>query len=329
MQRFFQIVAASVVLAACSANEDPGLPTLSVGIQVSPAMTLVMVAEEKGFFDEAGVDVEIEEFTAGKFALQAFLGGSLDVAISGEVPVTLATLQGNEFRVIGQVVDRTVNEVRVVARRDGDVSSPNAFFTEKRRRLATSFGGGPEFYTSEFLKEFGIAPDGVELVSQRPEDMPVALANGTVDAISIFDPFAAIAEARLGEDAVTFKDESLYSELYVIDVREELLSEKRTELISMLTGLRSAQDFIAENPEESKAILIEYTQLEPEIVDAIWENFVFEVAINDLFIDFTTAQAEWYISTGTAEGPVPNFRAVLYTDLLQEVDPAQVKLTGE
>src|SRR3989339_123978 len=70
------------------------LQKLRVGIQVSPAMTLVMVAEDKGFFDRAGIDVELKEFTAGKFALQAFLGGSLDLAVSGEVPVTLSTLQG-------------------------------------------------------------------------------------------------------------------------------------------------------------------------------------------------------------------------------------------
>jgi NitT/TauT family transport system substrate-binding protein len=82
------------------------LPKLTVGIQVSPAMTLVMVAEDKGFFDKAGVDVEIKEFTAGKFALQAFLGGSLDIAISGEVPVTLSSLQGNKFRVLAQVVEK-------------------------------------------------------------------------------------------------------------------------------------------------------------------------------------------------------------------------------
>ena len=46
-------------------NQGAALPKLTVGIQVSPAMALVMVAEDKGFFDKAGVDVEIKEFTAG------------------------------------------------------------------------------------------------------------------------------------------------------------------------------------------------------------------------------------------------------------------------
>jgi ABC-type nitrate/sulfonate/bicarbonate transport system substrate-binding protein len=134
-----------------ASSPRPNLPKLTVGIQVSPAMTLVMVAEDGGFFDRAGVDVEIKEFTAGKFALQAFLGGSLDIAISGEVPVTLSTLQGNKFRVIAQVVERTINEVRVVARREAGLDTPETYFGAKKRKLATSFGGGPEFFTYNFL----------------------------------------------------------------------------------------------------------------------------------------------------------------------------------
>jgi NitT/TauT family transport system substrate-binding protein len=117
-----------------ASSPPPSLPKLTVGIQVSPAMTLVMVAEDAGFFDRAGIDVEIKEFTAGKFALQAFLGGSLDIAISGEVPVTLSTLQGNKFRVITQVVERTINEVRVVARREAGLDTAEGYFGAKRRR---------------------------------------------------------------------------------------------------------------------------------------------------------------------------------------------------
>jgi ABC-type polar amino acid transport system ATPase subunit len=158
------LLLAVAVLCGCRGKADKRdasvLPELTVGIQVSPAMTLVMVAEDKGFFDAAGVDVVIKEFTAGKFALRAFLGGSLDVAISGEVPVTLATLQGNKFRVIAQVVERTVNECRVVVRRDETASTPEAYFKAKRRTLATSFGGGPEFFTHEFLKKHGLTVAG-------------------------------------------------------------------------------------------------------------------------------------------------------------------------
>ena len=313
---------------APAAQAAPKKGKLTVGIQVSPAMTLVMVAKDKGFFDKAGVDVEIKEFTAGKFALQAFLGGSLDIAVSGEVPVTLSTLQGNKFRVIGQVVERTINECRVVARKVDGSDTPEKYFSKKKRTLATSFGGGPEYFTDNFLKKHGIEKSQVELVSQKPEDMPAALASGSVDAISIFDPFARLAEREMGAKGITFADPDIYSELYVVDVMQKTIDEKPALLGAFLRGLHDAQAFVQEHPDEAKGILIKYTKLDRALVDDIWGNFVFKVAITDLFVEYTTAEAKWAIEKGTfpADTPVPDFRTVLYKNLLIVIDPSAVKM---
>ncbi len=330
----FLLIASLVFLFGCEENvESDGqpqvdLPKLTVGIQVSPAMGLVMVAESAGYFDEAGVDVEIKEFTAGKFALQAFLGGSLDIAVSGEVPVTLSTLQGNQFRVIGQVVERTINEVRVVALKEDGLDTAESYFGAKKRKLATSFGGGPEFFTYNFLKKHGIAPESVELISQRPEDMPAAVVSGSVDAVSIFDPFARIAERELGNTGITFADADIYSELYVIDVMQSTIDQKRDNLLAFLRGLHAAEAFIQSKPAEAKAIVISYTKLEKSLVDEIWGNFVFKVSLNRLFLDYTTAQTHWAIEKGDypPTTPIPDFSRIAEPALLQEIAPEAVQL---
>ena len=327
----------------CSRREEPAaqsptpvkaqpLPRLTVGYQVSPAMALLMVAKDQNYYAAEGVEIELKEFTAGKFALQAFLGNSLDIAVSGEVPVTLATLQGNRFRVVAQVVERTTNEVRVVARRDGSFTTPGRYFRARRRKLATSFGGGPEFYTYNFLKKYGIQNDDVELISQKPEDMPAAIASGSVDAVSIFDPFARIAERRLGAQGITFEDPALYSELYVVNVRDAALSSgKRGAIAAFLRALKRAEAFISSNPGAAKASVAKYTKLDAEIIEEIWPHFVFRVAMNDLFLTYTTAEAKWAVEKGTfPQGtPIPDFRAVLYPDLLRSIDSSAVSLDGK
>jgi len=40
--------------------------TLKIGIQTTPVAGLVMIADEKGFFKEQGLNVEVVNFTAGK-----------------------------------------------------------------------------------------------------------------------------------------------------------------------------------------------------------------------------------------------------------------------
>ena len=143
---------------------------VTIGIQTSPAMALVMVAKDKGFFEKQGLDVELKQFAAGKDALAAFIGGSLDFSISGDVPALLATLQGNKFVIPAQVVKKTINEVRVVAQKDGDLNTADSYFKAKKRKLATSIGGGPEFFTYEFLNKLGITKNQVEIVDQKPAE---------------------------------------------------------------------------------------------------------------------------------------------------------------
>lgn len=301
---------------------------VSIGIQVSPAMALVMIAKDKGFFLEEGLDVELQEFTAGKFALQAFLSGAIDFAVSGEVPVVLAALQGNQIRVVTQVVERTNNEVRVVAHREKDLLQADKYFKKKKRKLATSFGGGPEFFTYTFLKHFNIDQKQIEILSQKPEDMPAALATGSVDAIAIFDPFAYIAENRLGSSGITFSEPTLYSELYVLNANPSQIENKPQIIEAMIRALDKAGHFIDQDPESSKLIVQKYTRLDRSVIDGIWNNFVFRPSLTQTLIDYWYAQATWAKETGkiTSDTIIPDFKKMLEPKFLEKINPTAVKL---
>jgi NitT/TauT family transport system substrate-binding protein len=291
-------------------------------------MTLVMVAKDKNFFRDEGLDVELKEFTAGKFALQAFLSGSIDFAVSGEVPVCLASLQRNEIRVITQVVETTINEVRVVALDDGNTASPANYFRAKKRKLATSFGGGPEFYTYNFLKHNNIGKEQVEILSQTPADMPAALESRSVDAISIFDPFAFIAEKRMAGRVVTFSDPQLYSELYVLDARPAQIETMPEVCEALVRALAKSAEFIEKDPEAAKQVMQRYTKLDRDVVDGIWGNFAFRPALGQKLVDYWNAQAIWAKETAkvTPDTTIPDFRNVVEARFLKKVKPDAVKL---
>ncbi|MFH0860687.1 MAG: ABC transporter substrate-binding protein [Candidatus Altiarchaeota archaeon] len=321
----------AVIISGCISNPSDNKviqeeTPLKIGIATSPFPALLFVAKEKGFFEEEGLNVEFVEFTAGKFALQAFLAGSLDLTVSGEVPVMYSTLSGNDFYVITQLVERTKNEVRIVARKDGDLNEPQAYFQAKKRKLATSFGGGPEFYTHEFLEKYNITD--IELVNQKPEDMPAALASGTVDAVAVFDPFAYFAEQKLDGDAVVFKDGDLYSEMFVLTAHKDWVRAHPEETEKILRSLLKASQFIEQNPEESKNIVMPYSKLDRDTLDVIWSNFVFKPVLNDLLPEYLEAEAEWAKETGkvSADTVVPDFREYIYTDSLKRVKPEYVTI---
>ncbi len=303
------------------------LKHVTVGIQTSPAMALVMAAKDKGFFEKQGLDVELKEFAGGKDALAAFLGGSLDFSISGDVPPTLSILAGNKFVVPAQVVGRTKNEVRVVAKKEVGLDTADKFFKAKKRKLATSIGGGPEFFTYEFLNKLGITKDQIEIVAQKPGDIPAALISGSVDAIAIFDPFAFIAEKQLGDKSITFTDESVYSELYVIEAKQSVKQDSAT-LEKLLKGLVAAEKFVKDNPEEAKTIVIRYTKLDKETIDRIWNSFDFRIALTPQLLEYWNREAQWAKDSGKVkpETVTPNFRDIIFEAPLKKVSSSAVEL---
>lgn len=319
------------LLAGCNrAGEQATHKKVTIGIQTSPAMTLVMVAKDAGLFQQQGLDVDLKEFTAGKFALQAFLGGSIDYAVAGDVPVCLAAVQGNPIKVVAQVVEKTTNEVRVVALRSPQQSEnqdAHSYFTARRRKLATSFGGGPEFFTYQFLQHNHIGANQVQIISQRPEDMPAALQARSLDAISIFDPFAFIAEQQLGGNGVTFRDPAIYSELYVITARQAQIDQQGETITALLRALANAQQLIASNPALAKQVMRKYTKLDSSVVDGIWDNFSFKLALTPQLLDDWTQESAWAKSTGkVAPSSVPpDFRAMIEPRYLRAVSPASVQ----
>lgn len=302
-------------------------PKITIGIQTSPAMATVMVAKNMGFFEKQGLNVELKEFTAGKFALAAFLAGSLDYSISADVPVTLATLSGNKIIVPAQVVKKTINEVRVVVNNENKNLNQEEYFKSKKRKLATSIGAGPEFFTYEFLNSIGIKKDEIEIVSQNPKDMPVSLISGSVDAIAIYDPFAFFAEKGLGSLATTYTNGNIYSELYLLETNEDVLKDD-SEIKKILKALIDAENFIKTNPKESKEIVISYTKLNNETIDAIWNSYDFSIALTKQLSENFKKQTDWAIKTGKSklDSKIPNFDQVIYTKALKDLDATRVDL---
>ncbi len=312
-------------IAGIGSKLNAPLQKVTVGFQPSPPMAILMVAKDKGFFEKEGLDVELKEFTAGKFALAAFFGGSLDFSISGDVPPALAALQGNQFIVPAQIVKRTKNEVRVVAKKDGDLKDAESYFKAKKRKLATSAGGGPEFFTYEFLNKLGIQKDQIEIISQKPEDMVAALVNGSVDAIAIFDPVAYVAEKQMGDKAITFTDETVYSELYIIEAHPSA-KDDTSKLDKFLKGLVAAEYYLKTHSDEAKDIVAKYTKLDRKTIDGIWGNSEFGVSITPELLTYWKKEAEWAKVTGkvSKESEVPDFQTFIWSEPLRKIAPDAV-----
>ena len=294
------------MIASTVAQGQQELRRLTIGIQSSPAATLLMVAKEQDLFLEQGLDVQLVEFTAGKFAMQAFLAGSLDAVVSGELPVLLASLQERSFQVITEVVANSKNETRLIARKTSPTDNSSNYFLSKKRVLSTSFGGGPEYFTYLALQALKVTSDQVTIINQKPEDMPAAIASGSVDLISIFDPFATFAEKLLKQQAIEFPLQLNYRQHYLLSLANKSLAEDSNIALLLLRALTKAGDYIKTNPSQSQHILKKYTKLSLEVIKNLWGNFEFYPALTSDLQTTWKDQLQW-LQTKKQMQPTKNY----------------------
>src|SRR5690606_36175915 len=94
--------AAAVMLAAGAAQAAPEKPKLTLGVGGKPLLYYLplTIAEQKGYFKEEGLDVEINDFGGGAKSLQALIGGSVDV-VTGAYEHTIRMQQkGQDIKAV-------------------------------------------------------------------------------------------------------------------------------------------------------------------------------------------------------------------------------------
>src|SRR5690606_27711140 len=94
--------AAAVMPAAGAAQAAPEKPPPTPGVGGKPLLHYLplTIAEQKGYFKEEGLDVEINDFGGGAKSLQALIGGSVDV-VTGAYEHTIRMQQkGQDIRAV-------------------------------------------------------------------------------------------------------------------------------------------------------------------------------------------------------------------------------------
>lgn len=190
------LIAAAVFGTAAFAGEAPAV---RVGSLLALGTAAPFAAQELGYYEEAGLEITMSEFSDGAAIMEAFAAGELDVALVGIAPAATWYAKGIDLKVVagtnggGHVLmtraDTGIETLEDL--KDRMIASPSvATVTDALMR-------------DEILKKAGLDPDmDVLLISgMKPADMSTALmATKEVDAMITWEPYASQAEAEYGEE---------------------------------------------------------------------------------------------------------------------------------
>ena len=310
------LVAASLFATACGGGGS-GESSITVGLptaETSFANSDVVVAQQQGFFEDQGLQVELQNFGSGLKVVQAVVSGDVQVGGSSIEPVVNASAQGGQLSIIGGYADRlTVSMVTP----DSIQAAPDL----RGENLGIQdVGAFREVMTRMVLESAGLTPDDV---SYRPVD-----SNAYISALLSGQISSAILQTEQSVETIN-QDPSFHelADLYEVEpdyyygtyfVQNDWLSDNPDTAARFLTAITEAHRFMYENREETVPIVAEVTGFDPEVIDEAYEtllvqNGVFPVneGLEDERFTYTLERMQ---ELGALEGEEPDLSQLVNRD---------------
>ena len=184
---------AALVFSACgggdadSDSDSAERVTLRVGTQKDG---IKAVLQKSGQLDDLPYDIEWSTFVAGPPLVEAAGADRIDIAWVGCAPPIFGAAAGAAFRVVAAVQERDRQENRLLVPAGSDIAS---IADLRGKKVAVPRGTSGHAFILNALKAEGVDPGEVEFAFLAPPDALAAFQSGSVDAISIWDPFATQA----------------------------------------------------------------------------------------------------------------------------------------
>ncbi|MPZ45519.1 MAG: hypothetical protein GEV05_19440 [Betaproteobacteria bacterium] len=263
-------LSAAILLVAISGWETPTFAQTKVVIGTGKDPNLgapLIIAQEKGYFRDAKVDVELKYFPTGGDTIAAFVGGSIHLGSSGLTPTTHLRARPYPVKVVARVSDISGAQQLVVKQ---SVKSLQELYGKKIGLLR---GTASDAFFNSILKSYGLDASKFEIINMGPTEMLQGFVRGAVDAVSLWEPHSTRArKAGNGKVLVSathsFLDgkpvaKRVYGDHSVLFASDTYVKENSAAIRAVLTAVARADEFIEKNRKEAVAMLAKEFNLEP------------------------------------------------------------------
>ena len=188
---------------------------------VNPDHGPILVAKQRGYFDQAGLDVEIVAPADPNDPPKLVAAGQADIGVSYQPQLHIQVDQGLPLVRIGTLIATPLNCLLVLA--DGPVKQ---IADLKGRKVGFSVGGFEDALLKAMLARHGLGLDAVELVNVNFALVPALLAKQVDGVIGAFRNFELNQLELQGQPGRAFYPEEegvpAYDELIFIANRAKL-----------------------------------------------------------------------------------------------------------
>jgi sulfonate transport system substrate-binding protein len=244
------------------------------------------VAYENGWFDEAfegqNVKVEVTNFANGPAVNEAFIAGEVDIVNGiGDQPFVIGV--GNDVdTVLLAGAARQGENIGIIATKESGIETAADL---KGKKVGVFLGTYVHKSLIGILNDAGVSEDDVEIVNiTSTTDADAAFASGGIDAY-LSQSAAHIKQNVDSGDFVKVADCSEHPAYSYIVASKDFVESHREITKTFLETLYRAQQWIAENPEESYEVIADYSGYETDYVKTVNESAQSTIELQEDWIE--------------------------------------------
>ncbi|MGG3888799.1 ABC transporter substrate-binding protein [Metabacillus fastidiosus] len=259
------IIICMLVLAACAGqSSEPEDKTevqnkkekvrVANWSQLISEQTNLLVDEEKKFFTNEGLPVEVIPGAGGGDAIKNILTGKADIAFTDPGSLFSALNKGEKLKVIYNIYPQNV--FNVVSLKESNITKPEDL---KGKKIGVySLASGTRQNLLVLLHQAGLTEKDVTIVETGLLNF-APLMQGQVDATAATDTGLYLGKQKgLGEVNVMEVKDSLNFPSDFFVVTEETYEKKKELLKSFLAGYEKSASWMIENPEEAADLAVKH-----------------------------------------------------------------------
>jgi NitT/TauT family transport system substrate-binding protein len=234
----------------------------------------IMVAIDKGYFKDQGIDTELKNIPASGDRIAALTAGSVAFSNLGRIAAITEMARGNNsFYFFANIDDSPGNE--------GCWARPGFDSFKALRGKKVAANTSAEITMNGLLANEGMTEKDVQFVNLPGSEMAGALAKGDVDAACVWEPLLDAVKAGtpsgklLGTDADTpnFKKFGTMASPDVMIISRKLVDEQPALAKKLVAAIFQGVAYTNAHPQETADLVAHYFHKTPDEVLAAMKTF--------------------------------------------------------
>ncbi len=253
------MIAGAVAFSA--ANTSQAAQKLTVAHSTWIGYGALYIAREKGFFEQAGLDVDLKIIEASSDALAAMQGGQIDVVASTVDNFSLFAGNGANLSLL-MTLDESAGGDGIVAKKDIATVADL-----KGRTVGVQKGSISQFLLAQALDKAGLTMDDIKAIDMKSGDAGAAFVAGSVDAAVTWQPW--LGKAAASDSGKILIDTKAMPGLIVdaLATRSDFAKEHATTFKAFVKAYYQGIDFLKADPAVGNEIIARNLKMSKETLE--------------------------------------------------------------